>query len=174
MTPKMLDKGSRITAPSDPTRSAFIFKGWKLVGGSWWDFDSPVQYSIILQAEWSQHYTIERNQHTVSISITSEWSAFGTDIQWGDGVSSKGYGTVYSHTYSDDITANIEVRSVNGGTVEGSSSITVIIGTGTPSNGGDEDNDNGGDSEEDSMDLVFLAVILLVICSLIAMAVMFL
>lgn len=172
MVPKTVDKGSRISEPSDPARSAFVFKGWKQIGGTWWDFDDPVQYSITLQAEWSQHYTIERNQRTVTLSVTSEWSAFGTEIQWGDGTESEGYGTMYSHTYSDDITAHINVRSVNGGTVEGESSITVTIGTGVPSHGGNEENDDNSDeNRDDRINLVLAAIIILAICALIAMAV---
>jgi hypothetical protein len=89
---------------------------------------------------------------TVTITIAGGWTAYGTIIDWGDGSDSSGYDSVFAHTYSDDITAKIVVRSINGSTVQGESAIQVQIGTGSSSGGGDSgngDNDNDGNDDKD-------------------------
>lgn len=148
-----LERGSRVTKPSDPSRNAFVFTGWKQVGGSQWDFGNAAEYSMTLQAQWSQHFTTERSQMTVTITIVGGWTAYGTVIDWGDGSDSSGYDSVFAHTYSYDIMAKIVVKSINGSTVQGESAIHVKIGTGSSSGGNDSGNgDNDNDSNDDKDD----------------------
>lgn len=43
--------GNKVSKPSDPVREGYIFNGWKL-GGSSYDFSSPVTGNISLVADW--------------------------------------------------------------------------------------------------------------------------
>lgn len=169
-----VEKGSTIGQPSDPSRSAFVFIGWKQIGGGSWDFGNIAEHSMTLQAQWSQHYTADRNGNTVTISMASDWTAFGTVIEWGDGTESKGYDTMYSHTYSDDLTTDIVVKSVNGGNVEGESSIPMVIGSGVPHDDGGGENDDGNEEKNDSIDIWAAVILVIAVISIIAVATRFL
>lgn len=42
----------KVQRPADPTREGYVFKGWALVDGTAYDFDSVVTESISLYAQW--------------------------------------------------------------------------------------------------------------------------
>lgn len=46
-----IDEGNKVTKPTDPSRSGYVFSGW-YNGTSKWDFNTVVNDDIILTAEW--------------------------------------------------------------------------------------------------------------------------
>lgn len=124
---QIVKPGDVVTAPSEPTRDGHIFTEWKIIGGGIWDFDTKVKYSITLQAQWTEHFIATTDGCTVTISIGSVWTQFGTVVEWGDGTSSAGYGTIYIHEYQYGTTGHLTVSSVNGNAVAGVSSMIYAI-----------------------------------------------
>ena len=50
---QLINKGSRVTKPKDPTKEGFTFAGW-LLNGQAFDFNQPVKESIVLTASWTE------------------------------------------------------------------------------------------------------------------------
>lgn len=52
---KTVQEGSRVTKPSNPTRSGYTFLGWYTASGSVYDFNSGVTNNITLYAHWKEN-----------------------------------------------------------------------------------------------------------------------
>ncbi len=64
---KKVNSGSKVSKPSDPTKSGYKFAGW-ILNGSSYNFNSKVTSNITLVAKWSQ------KSYTVSASKVDEYS----------------------------------------------------------------------------------------------------
>ena len=58
-----INKGSKVSRPADPTRSGYTFAGWELQNGNAFDFNTPVNNNITLNAKWNE---IIKNNYTIS------------------------------------------------------------------------------------------------------------
>ena len=55
---KVIDKGTVIAAPTDPTRSGHLFCAWTLPDGTLWNFNMTVTEDITLVATWDIAHTV--------------------------------------------------------------------------------------------------------------------
>ena len=63
------------TAPADPTREGYTFRGWYTAaeGGEKWDFSKPVTSSMTLFAHWSPNaYTVSFDANGGKVSVSSK------------------------------------------------------------------------------------------------------
>jgi len=54
---QVVEKGNKVTKPSNPTKSGYRFKGWKLNGNNY-NFDGAVNSDITLKASWEKIETV--------------------------------------------------------------------------------------------------------------------
>lgn len=108
-----IQEGGLVVRPYDPTRDGHVFMGWRsLTGTGTWDFGiDTVDTDMILQAQWSQHFTISVDGPTVTVTLVGDWFDKSTDIYWDD-ISDRGASTsigpsvgTASHDYSDGQTS---------------------------------------------------------------------
>ncbi len=52
VNPSYIDKNTAASAPQEPKKEGFVFRGWMLPDGTLWDFNTPVTQSIELKAKW--------------------------------------------------------------------------------------------------------------------------
>lgn len=64
---QVVEEGSKISKPNDPTRNGYKFVGWTLDGNEY-DFSSTVNRDITLVANWTQ------KNYTVKVSIVDDYS----------------------------------------------------------------------------------------------------
>ena len=66
--PVWVDDGESVTAPTDPTRDGYTFKGWYTTqtGGEPWDFNTPITENMVLYAHWSDNAHPGGETHTVT------------------------------------------------------------------------------------------------------------
>lgn len=58
---KVVNEGTKVTAPTDPTKTGFSFVGWYL-GEELFDFETPITENITLIAKWEEvYYTVTFN-----------------------------------------------------------------------------------------------------------------
>lgn len=122
-TPQTVVSGDTIDKPSDPTRSGYVFTGWRVVGGaSDWDFDTAVTSSMTLEAQWAQHYTIAAEGLEITLTFATAYSGLNSSIDWGDGSEPQTTNSrTVSHEYSESCTGTIVVTTtVSSGTVSSS------------------------------------------------------
>jgi uncharacterized repeat protein (TIGR02543 family) len=52
---EIVDHGEPVTEPTTPTRSGWVFDGWytAAIGGTAWDFGTPVTHGLTLHAQWT-------------------------------------------------------------------------------------------------------------------------
>ena len=50
---QLINKGSRVTKPQDPTKEGFTFAGW-LLNGQAYNFDAQVNQNMVLTASWTE------------------------------------------------------------------------------------------------------------------------
>lgn len=70
-----LTYGDLATAPADPTREGYTFRGWYTAaeGGEKWDFSKPVTSSMTLFAHWSPNaYTVSFDANGGKVSVSSK------------------------------------------------------------------------------------------------------
>lgn len=116
-------KGGMAYRPADPTREGHVFIGWRAQGSTdLWDFSTDtVTSDTLLNAEWVRHFTVTKDELTITITMQSGGVRFGTDydfynmafdVWWGDGVSTV-HGLVgsASHTYAGTSYGEITVTS---------------------------------------------------------------
>lgn len=108
-----VQSGGLAVRPYDPTRDGYVFMGWRsLTDSENWDFGfDAVTTDIILQAQWSQHFTITVSGSTVTVNLVGDWYDMSADIYWDD-ISDRGASTSIgpsvgsaSHDYSDGQTS---------------------------------------------------------------------
>ena len=87
INPINVEEGNTITAPANPTKEGYNFKGWYL-GNELFDFDTPITENITLTAHWAQLFTVsfdngvsaqtveEGNLATRPEDPTKLWSTF--------------------------------------------------------------------------------------------------
>lgn len=102
-------EGGLVVRPADPSRDGHVFMGWRsITSSSNWDFSSDtVTSNVILQAQWSQHFTISIDGPTVTVNLVGDWYDMSASIYWDD-VSDRGASTdigpsvgTASHDYSN-------------------------------------------------------------------------
>lgn len=127
------EAGETVPYIEPDSRARFVFKGW-MCKGQLWNFDDPVKGDMILVPKWSEHYIMESNMETWTLTDTigDDWKNWNNVINWNDGSTSPvpAETNSVSHTY-DTATHIVTVISYNG-----SETITSSVkGTFYPSGG---------------------------------------
>lgn len=82
-TMEVIDKGSKIAKPVDPSRLGFVFSGW-YDGTSMWDFDTAITKDITLSANWvedSSMVVITHKDGKVDFNIPTSTAATNIVIE---------------------------------------------------------------------------------------------
>lgn len=64
---QIIDKGNRVTKPTDPSKEGYIFKGWVL-NGEFYDFTSIIASDIELKAKWEKVENDNNKGCTLSVT----------------------------------------------------------------------------------------------------------
>lgn len=117
---KEVTSGSKVSKPSDPTRTGYKFSGWTLDGKSY-DFNSKVTKDITLVATWTA------KTYTIKVSIVDEYSPARILSVYEDGskISFK------QINYSDGTKLCSSNGNVNKSDIEGESKLQVVLNDGT-------------------------------------------
>ena len=77
---QIIVQGDCATQPSDPTRTGYIFKGWKYAG-EYFDFSTSITQDIMLEAKWEAiQYTIKFDKGTSTTTVTMPDQVFTYDV----------------------------------------------------------------------------------------------
>lgn len=134
ISPQTLSGSGTLTKPSNPTKSAHIFTGWKVRGGaSDFDFATVVDSSMTLEAQWQQHYIVAADGLTVTVTLKAYTSTTST-VTWWDGKTTTSTAGSHSHTFAAAGAGNIVVSSKvsDEETVTSSTHLSVSSGLGSP------------------------------------------
>lgn len=117
---KEVTSGSKVSKPSDPTRTGYKFGGWTLNNKAY-DFNSKVTSNITLVAKWTA------KTYTIKVSIVDEHSPARILSVYEDGskVSFK------QINYTDGIKLCSSNGNVNKSDIEGCSKLQVVLSDGT-------------------------------------------
>lgn len=112
--------GSKVSKPSDPTRTGYKFGGWTLNNKAY-DFNSKVTSNITLVAKWTA------KTYTVKVSIVDEYSPARILLVYEDGskISFK------QINYTDGTKLCSSNGNVNKSDIEGESKLQVVLSDGT-------------------------------------------
>jgi len=129
--------GGKATKPADPTRSAHIFSGWKIAGGaSDFSFTTPLSTDTVLQAQWTEYYSIATNGLQVTVTQRAHLG-FPTEVIWWDGTTDTSSTGTFRHTFPEagagTITVTTSVSQEE--TITSQSYVTIAGSGGTPSTG---------------------------------------
>ena len=117
---KEVTSGSKVTKPSNPTRTGYKFGGWTLNNKAY-DFNSKVTSNITLVAKWTA------KTYTVKVSSVDEYSPARILSVYEDGskISFK------QINYSDGTKLCSSNGNVNKSDIEGESKLQVVLNDGT-------------------------------------------
>ncbi len=107
-----VSSGGYAAAPSDPSRSCYVFLHWQANGGTGeWDFAADaITSDTVLTAIWARLFTTATDGDTVTITMASGYSSMDTTIEWGDGSDvTTGTSSTYTHTYEDGTSGTLTV-----------------------------------------------------------------
>ena len=117
---KEVTSGSKVSKPSNPTRTGYKFGGWTLNNKAY-DFNSKVTSNITLVAKWTA------KTYTVKVSVVDEYSPARILSVYEDGskISFK------QINYSDGTKLCSSNGNVNKSDIEGESKLQVVLNDGT-------------------------------------------
>lgn len=117
---KEVTSGSKVSKPSDPTRTGYKFGGWTLNNKAY-DFNSKVTSNITLVAKWTF------KTYTIKVSIVDEYSPARILSVYEDGskISFK------QINYTDGTKLCSSNGNVNKSDIEGESKLQVVLSDGT-------------------------------------------
>ena len=136
-----VESGSTATAPADPVKNGFSFKGWYL-GGVLYDFATPVTSNITLTASWQENTapiinrTVVFNVDGGSITVPNMTIESGTSITFPSYIGTKeGYAfngwsfnnTTYQPGQAFSVTSDVTFKAVWRSTAPVVSEITVTF-----------------------------------------------
>lgn len=130
-TPQTVQSGGTLTRPADPTRSGYVFTGWRVVGGSSnWDFSTGVTSSMTLEAQWEQHFTISASGLNLTLTFATDYAGLNSSIDWGDGSDHESTNSAkVTHEYAESYTGTITVTTTtSSGKVSSSMAFSVTDG----------------------------------------------
>ncbi len=114
---QVIEKGNKVTKPSDPTKEGYIFKGWFLEDKTY-DFNSVIEKDIELTAKWERiTYTVKFNSNGGS-NVTSKTIGEGDKVTKPGNPSREGYAFVEwqlngkAYDFNSKVTKNIELKAV--------------------------------------------------------------
>ena len=111
--PVSVSVGSKLDEPNDPSRSGFVFNGWKVEGGGYWDFSKPVQQSMTLIAQWTEHSRISVNGNVVTITFVEPFSGYNNTIYWTSTEVERNVSqNTISHTYPAGASGTIRITTM--------------------------------------------------------------
>lgn len=145
-TMEVIDEGSKIAKPVDPSRLGFVFSGW-YDGTSMWDFDTAITEDITLNANWvedSSMVVITHKDGKVDFNIPTSTAATNIVIKLPNNVAVTLGKDVIASASDSNITASVtkltsdmfEITvNKDGTTMNAIMSITLpyTSGKGTPS-----------------------------------------
>lgn len=117
---KEVTSGSKVSKPSDPTRTGYKFSGWTLDGKSY-DFNSKVTKDITLVATWTA------KTYTIKVSIVDEYSPARILSVYED----RSKISFKQINYSDGTKLCSSNGNVNKSDIEGESKLQVVLNDGT-------------------------------------------
>ena len=117
---KEVTSGSKVSKPSNPTRTGYKFGGWTLNNKAY-DFNSKVTSNITLVAKWTA------KTYTVKVSVVDEYSPARILSVYEDGskISFK------QINYTDGLKLCSSKGNVNKSDIEGVSKLQVVLSDGT-------------------------------------------
>lgn len=117
---KEVTSGSKVSKPSNPTRTGYKFGGWTLNNKAY-DFNSKVTSNITLVAKWTA------KTYTVKVSVVDEYSPARILSVYEDGskISFK------QINYTDGLKLCFSKGNVNKSDIEGVSKLQVVLSDGT-------------------------------------------
>lgn len=117
---KEVTSGSKVSKPSNPTRTGYKFGGWTL-NNKTYDFNSKVTSNITLVAKWTA------KTYTVKVSVVDEYSPARILSVYEDGskISFK------QINYTDGLKLCSSNGNVNKSDIEGVSKLQVVLSDGT-------------------------------------------
>lgn len=123
----------KATRPADPTRSEYVFNGWKLRGGaSAFDFNTTLTSSSVIEAQWLQYYSVAVAGLKVTVTQKAHVGT-STTVTWWDGASDTGITGTFTHTFAQAGSGTLTVTTNGGdGEVYRSSSFLSVTGSGGP------------------------------------------
>lgn len=74
----------------EPNSNArYVFKGWNY-NGQPWNFNNPVKTDMILESNWSEHFTVDLDASTMiaTVTVCDDWREWNNIIDWNDGSTS--------------------------------------------------------------------------------------
>lgn len=115
-----ITEGSKVSRPSDPTKTGYNFGGW-LLNDSTYDFNSSVNSNITLVAKWNQ------KSYTVKVSSVDQYSPDRILTVYEDGSQI----SVSAIKYNDVTLCSGSNMVVNMYEISGISSVTVVLTNGS-------------------------------------------
>lgn len=116
-----VNSGSKVTKPSNPTKSGYNFSGW-LLNGNIYNFNTAVNSNITLTAKWTQKSYIVKATKVDAYSPDSKLTVY----EEGNIISVK------EIKYTDGVTlCSGSNTTVNTGDISGISSLIVVLNDGT-------------------------------------------
>lgn len=147
VAPQVLSSGDTVSEPNAPTRYGYLFSGWRVVGGSSWDFETAVTENMTFEAQWDKLASITASGTMVTLSIASGYFSGNSTIVWGDSTAnSTGVSATFTHDYGQTSSGTITV-TVN---LAGDSHLTTLLYSVTSSSEGATPGDDGGDDSEET------------------------
>ena len=109
-SPQVVAKGSRVTKPTNPTKTGFTFVCWTLNNGEY-NFNSPVNGNITLYAKW----VVKKKYYTVSFNSNGGTSVSSQSVEEGTIASRPSNPTKSGYTFLGWYTSSGSVYSFNSG-----------------------------------------------------------
>ena len=139
-TTETVDKGSKLTAPTAPTKAGYLFDGWYYDNNGTqtkWDFDKDtVKSSMTLTAQWKKAYTVTvENDGNGSASAAPASAAKGEEITL-TATPNSGYHLKEWQTVSGGVTISNNRFTMPADNVTVKAIFEKKSGGGTPSGGG--------------------------------------
>jgi len=94
-----VEKGEKISKPSDPTRDGYEFLGWYLDDEEY-DFTSPVKKGITLTAKWKQLDGDTNVKHTINFDSNGGTAVASQTVNKGDKINEPSAPTRIDYTFS--------------------------------------------------------------------------
>ncbi|MBQ4411762.1 MAG: InlB B-repeat-containing protein, partial [Candidatus Methanomethylophilus sp.] len=80
----LVKPGSTVAEPS-VSKAGCLFTGWYTLSGQKWDFKTPVESNLLLNARWTEAFSVTYNGTEATVHLASDVGAGNYYILWGDG-----------------------------------------------------------------------------------------